>query len=191
VGLAVWGTATGRPVLAWLGVPAGIAVGAACGWLLGGYATRRLSDRGPELLALLRHGRPETTSTVTGLPPMPRWAAAVTVTFWIAGWIPLFPQGIVPAVFTVLGVDARAWFLALYLPGPWRWPVIVAMVLLGLGMLATAWWLPRRYTVQAAAPAAGGAPVAPTDPVAPADPPGSGVPGAPAGSVPAGRATGE
>jgi hypothetical protein len=51
------------------------------------------------------------------------------------GWIPLFPQGLVPLVMQLTGVPARSWFLALYLPQPLQWLTAVAMVALGLAML--------------------------------------------------------
>jgi hypothetical protein len=62
-----------------------------------------------------------------------RTLAAVLLT---VGWIPLFPQGLVPLVMQVTGVPARSWFLALYLPQPLQWLTAVAMVVLGLALLA-------------------------------------------------------
>ncbi len=50
-------------------------------------------------------------------------------------WLPLFPQGLVPAVMKLTETPTRSWFLALYLPGPYQWPVIAAMLALGLAML--------------------------------------------------------
>ena len=55
--------------------------------------------------------------------------------FLTVGWIPLFPQGLVPLVMQLTGVPARSWFLALYLPQPLQWLTAVAMVALGLAML--------------------------------------------------------
>lgn len=37
-------------------------------------------------------------------------------------------------IFKISGVDAKAWFLALYLPAPWQWPLIAAMILVGLAV---------------------------------------------------------
>ena len=56
--------------------------------------------------------------------------------FLTVGWIPLFPQGIVPLVMQLTGVPSRSWFLALYLPQPLQWLTAVAMVALGLALLA-------------------------------------------------------
>ncbi|GII80404.1 hypothetical protein Sru01_53860 [Sphaerisporangium rufum] len=53
-------------------------------------------------------------------------------------WLPLFPQGLVPIVLKIAGVDERSWFLALYLPEPWQWPTLLGMIALGAGMLAFA-----------------------------------------------------
>jgi hypothetical protein len=49
--------------------------------------------------------------------------------------IPLFPQGLVPAVIKLTDGSTRSWFLALYLPDAYQWPVIIGMIALGLGML--------------------------------------------------------
>lgn len=50
-------------------------------------------------------------------------------------WIPLFPQGVVPAIMKLSEAPTRSWFLALYVPDALQWPVIAAMVVLGLAML--------------------------------------------------------
>ncbi len=42
----------------------------------------------------------------------------------------------VPAIFKLNDVDAKAWFLALYVAPGFQWLVIVGMALLGLGMYA-------------------------------------------------------
>ena len=49
--------------------------------------------------------------------------------------IPLFPQGLVPAVMKLTEAPTRSWFLALYLPDAYQWPLIAAMLALGLAML--------------------------------------------------------
>ena len=51
--------------------------------------------------------------------------------------IPLFPQGLVPAVMKLTETPTRSWFLALYLPDAYQWPMIIAMIALGLAMLRT------------------------------------------------------
>lgn len=147
-GLALAGTLLESAPLARAGVPVGLATGAVCAHLLGRVAIDRLTARGPELLSVLRHGRPALARfwTAAGSPPdMPRWATTLTAVFWIAGWIPLFPQGIVAAVLLLVEPSTRSWFLALHLDGAWQWATILAMITLGLAMLLTAWLLPRRY----------------------------------------------
>ena len=51
VGVVLAGELLDQPVLQWLGVPVGIALGVLFFWWWGGIAVRRLSTRGPELLA--------------------------------------------------------------------------------------------------------------------------------------------
>jgi ABC-2 type transport system permease protein len=50
VALVVVGQVAGAPVVSWLGVPAGLGVGALVFWWWGAIAARRLAARGPELL---------------------------------------------------------------------------------------------------------------------------------------------
>ncbi|SFJ50040.1 Putative sensor [Streptosporangium canum] len=83
--------------------------------------------------------------------PMPRWKAVVVGLGWSLGWLPLFPQGLVPMVVKIVGGEESSWCLALYLPEPWQWPMIVFNILLGLGMYSVALALPiahsRRHSV--------------------------------------------
>jgi hypothetical protein len=60
------------------------------------------------------------------------------VTCWWLCWLPLFAQGVAPLIMKVAGTPARSWFLALYLPNPYQWPMIAAMIAAGLTMLTTA-----------------------------------------------------
>jgi ABC-2 type transport system permease protein len=116
-------------------------------WLLGGIAARRLRERGPEMLALMRSGTVPAKGVKPGgwqLPPMPRGTVVLVYLCWSLFWLPLFPQGIVPLVFKLIGTSARSWFLALYLPPVWQWPVIIGMIALGLVMIATALAIQRR-----------------------------------------------
>jgi hypothetical protein len=59
-------------------------------------------------------------------------------TCWSLCWLPLFAQGIAPLIMKLAGTPVRSWFLALYLPSPYQWPMITAMITIGLIMLATA-----------------------------------------------------
>ncbi|WP_410641663.1 hypothetical protein [Amycolatopsis sp. lyj-346] len=155
------GSDTGSPALSWLGVPAGIASGALAAWLFGRIAHRRLESHGPDLLHLMRSGH---RSTVRGVTPLgagvagepdreaspedlgPVWPAVVAVTCLIVCWVPIFPQGLIPAFLKLSDDDApHSWFLALYLPEAWQWPVIALMIVVGVAILSVAFYLGRKY----------------------------------------------
>ena len=40
----------------------------------------------------------------------------------------LFPQGIVPLIFLIIGARVKSWFLALYLPHAWSWATAAVMI---------------------------------------------------------------
>ncbi|MFF5205175.1 sensor histidine kinase [Streptosporangium sp. NPDC000396] len=88
---------------------------------------------------------------------MPRWKHAVVAFGWGLGWLPLFPQGLVVMVLKIIDFEERSWFLALYLPEPWQWPLIVFNILLGLTMYGVAMAIPavhaRRHLMARAASA--------------------------------------
>jgi ABC-2 type transport system permease protein len=120
----------------WWGVPIGVLSGVLAWWYFGRLAARRLDRRGPELLTLLRHGRSVIGEIKrSNLETLPRWRRT-TAGFCLGfGAIPLFPQAVVPAIFLLTGnQDTKSWFLALYVPAPWPWVVIVAMAALGVSM---------------------------------------------------------
>ncbi|MFG3442876.1 sensor histidine kinase [Nonomuraea sp. NPDC047897] len=79
-------------------------------------------------------------------PRMPRRKAALVVFLWLTAWCPLFPQGLVAAIFKIIDFRHRSWFLALYLPGPWQWPVILFMIALGIAMYVLAITIPAAHT---------------------------------------------
>ncbi|MGW6497868.1 sensor histidine kinase [Nonomuraea angiospora] len=79
------------------------------------------------------------------LPKLPRWKAAIVVLLWATAWCPTFPQGIVAGVMKTFGIGEKSWFLALHLPGPWQWPVILGMITLGLCMHILAIWIPSSH----------------------------------------------
>lgn len=123
----------------WWGVPVGLATAVLAWWWFGNLAATRLDARGPELLTLLRHGRTTSdqaspTSLNAKMELLPKWQRYLTFFCLGFGAIPLFPQAVVPAIFKLTDNPAKVWFVALYAPGPWQWPIIAAMALLGLGM---------------------------------------------------------
>ncbi|MFI7690511.1 sensor histidine kinase [Nonomuraea sp. NPDC049655] len=90
---------------------------------------------GPTTVTLdIPHVLPEQADQAK-LPP--RKAATIAVLYGTA-WCPIFPQGLVTAVFKAFHIDERSWFLALYLPEPLQWPVIVANIALGTLMYIAA-----------------------------------------------------
>lgn len=62
--------------------------------------------------------------------------------------IPLLPQGLVAAIMKLTGTPARSWFLALHLPAAYQWPLIAAMIALGLAMLGAGITLARPSPVR-------------------------------------------
>ncbi|GAA1615756.1 hypothetical protein GCM10009733_010070 [Nonomuraea maheshkhaliensis] len=76
---------------------------------------------------------------------LPRWKTITLVVLWATAWCPTFPQGIVAGAFKAFGIDEKAWFLALHLPEPWQWPVIIAMTLIGLLMHVMAIRIPATH----------------------------------------------
>ncbi|WP_189246926.1 sensor histidine kinase [Streptosporangium pseudovulgare] len=91
--------------------------------------------------------------------PLRGWRRVAVALGWGLGWLPLFPQGLVAMSFKIFGSDERSWFLALYLPGPLQWPMIVFNVLLGLAMYGAAMAITsahsHRRLIERAGPALG------------------------------------
>jgi ABC-2 type transport system permease protein len=143
------GTTRGSAALQWAGVPVGIASGVLCAWLLGEIARRQLAARGPDLLHLMRTGTvSQAKPTTPEARPLPRGKAFIVTLCWSIFWLPLFPQGLVPLVFKLVGIPVRSWFLALYLPAPFQWPTIFAMIALGLAIVYVAVTIQRQHDQQ-------------------------------------------
>jgi histidine kinase/DNA gyrase B/HSP90-like ATPase len=88
------------------------------------------------------------------LPRLPRWKTAVVIILWGTAWCPTFPQGIVAAIFKIVGSEEKTWFLALYMPEAWQWPTIFGMITLGVIMYVMAIRIPavhnrERFMAQA------------------------------------------
>jgi hypothetical protein len=117
--------------------------------LLRWYPAEWRARYGDEMAALLhdtlaeRRGGPRLTLNVAkeGLaarltPPGRREALAGACLALC--WLPLVPQGLVPAVMKLTETPpTRSWFVALYMPDAYQWPLIAVMVALGLAMLRT------------------------------------------------------
>ena len=135
------GELTGRPALRWAALAVGVITGMLSYALLGRAAQPSLIRRGPELLSVLRTGteQPATPANKPSLiTSMPRYRRRLLWCSLFTGCIALFPQALVPLLIKLSGGHARVWFLALYLPGAWQWPVITLMFLLGLASLGLA-----------------------------------------------------
>ncbi|GGL01168.1 histidine kinase [Sphaerisporangium melleum] len=65
---------------------------------------------------------------------VPRWKYRLLALLLGLCWLPMFPQGLVAMALKIFQVDERSWFLALYLPEPFQWPMMGTMVLLGSAM---------------------------------------------------------
>ncbi|MCF6467736.1 hypothetical protein FAF44_04835 [Nonomuraea sp. MG754425] len=127
----------------WAGIATGVLTGALCAWGFGRIAYRRLENHGIDLLNLMKHGpAPQPDKPTTADLPIPH-RIGVTISYLIA-WLPLFPQGVVPMVMKIIGIDDRGWFLALHLPPVWQWPTVIFMIALGLLMYGYAILLPMR-----------------------------------------------
>lgn len=147
-GLLALTVTTGQTTLAWGAVAVGVISGAACTWGFGWLAHRRLRERGPELLYRMRVGpSPATASGGTSDDPTSALPVVQQMLLWsyvTLGMIAVVPQAIVPAVIKVTAQDTRSWFLALHVPSPWQWPVIVGMTAAGSGLLLAALALYRK-----------------------------------------------
>ncbi|MFG1946226.1 hypothetical protein [Nonomuraea sp. NPDC048826] len=127
----------------WAGVATGVLTGALAAWGFGRIAYRRLENHGIDLLNLMKHGpAPQADKPTTADLPI-QHRIGVTIAYTIA-WLPLFPQGLVPMVMKILGVEDRGWFLALHLPPIWQWPTVIFMIALGLLMYGYAILIPMR-----------------------------------------------
>ncbi|WP_436531900.1 hypothetical protein [Actinoplanes sp. HUAS TT8] len=119
--------------LTWAGVPVGVATGVLVAYRLGALAARRLATHGPDLLHTMRTGRAVPAARAT-----PQKGSSVEGLLWGLGSILLLPQGLIPLIFILRGVEARSWFLAMYLPAAYGIPVAVVSALGGLYLYARA-----------------------------------------------------
>jgi hypothetical protein len=148
--LVLLGTARHQPVLRSGGVLAGIATGVLLYWWGGSVASRRLADRGAELMDLLRVG-PQAAAGAKPVPKpevrLPPMAAAARGVLLTAGILCIAPQGVVPIAFNLFGVDpqVKVWFAARYLPQQWQVPAAIGFIALGLLLAWGAVSITRRY----------------------------------------------
>ncbi|MFI6733990.1 hypothetical protein ACIBI9_13755 [Nonomuraea sp. NPDC050451] len=134
----------------WAGIATGVLTGALSAWGLGKIAYRRLENHGIDLLNLMKHGpAPQADKPTTADLPI-QHRIGVTISYTIA-WLPLFPQGLVPMIMKIFGIENPVWFLALHLPPIWQWPTIIFMIALGLLMYGYAILIPMRLSSSSSA----------------------------------------
>ncbi|GAA5771996.1 hypothetical protein Aros01_08539 [Streptosporangium roseum] len=134
----------------WAGIVTGVLTGVLSAWGLGKIAYRRLESHGIDLLNLMKHGpAPQADKPTTADLPI-QHRIGVTISYLIA-WLPLFPQGLVPMVMKIVGIEDRGWFLALHLPPIWQWPTVIFMIALGLLMYGYAILIPMRLSSSSSA----------------------------------------
>lgn len=137
VTLVLLGSLRDQPALQAAGVLVGTATGVLLYWEGGRIAARRLADRGAELMDLLNLGPPAPTRGTRPVEPEvqpPRWKSATVGTLWTAGVLCVVPQGLVPIVFNLLGVDqqVKVWFVARYLPQGLQVPAALGFIAVGV-----------------------------------------------------------
>ncbi|GII96144.1 hypothetical protein [Sinosporangium siamense] len=127
----------------WAGIATGVLTGALFAWGLGRIAYRRLGNHGIDLLNLMKHGPAPQAAEPAGADLPIQHRIGVTISYTVA-WLPLIPQGLVPMVMKIFGIEDRGWFLALHLPPVWQWPTIIFMIAVGLLMYGYAILIPMR-----------------------------------------------
>ena len=85
---------------------------------------------------------------------LPKWKQRAMGACFGLAWLPLFPQGLVAMFMKIFHSPDRSWFLALYLPGAFQWPVIIGMIALGCGMFGFAFHAARQAKVLESRPLA-------------------------------------
>lgn len=141
------GEQLGLPWLTWAGLPIGLVTGVLVARWLGSLAVNRLTTHGSGLLDTMRTGR----AAVAVRPRTSRRGGTIEGLTWGLGSILLLPQGLIPLIFILSGVEARSWFLAMYLPPVSGVPVAVVGILGGVALFARA--VMTRVDNRAAAPA--------------------------------------
>ncbi|MEV4134012.1 hypothetical protein AB0J72_17810 [Dactylosporangium sp. NPDC049742] len=129
----------------WAGVAVGLLTGAACFWLFGSLAERRLASHGPELLDTMRTGRKPVTQKTLRFDHLTNTQKAVAGWCFGLGAIPLVPQGILATIFVANDKLNHSWFLATYMPAGFQYAVAGTFIALGLAMYGTGLWLARPH----------------------------------------------
>lgn len=150
--VVVAGMLLDSPAVEWAGSAVGLCTGLLLPWLLGRIAYRRLIDRGPELLNVLRKGPPVKQVKSAGQeedgapgevvaadeeprPSVPGVGKAVLL--WCVGGFFVIIEGLIPliAVLAGAGFESRFWYVPVYFPKSLHLPVAVAFLVVGALMV--------------------------------------------------------
>ncbi|MEU4625086.1 hypothetical protein AB0G04_34570 [Actinoplanes sp. NPDC023801] len=131
LGVVFLGERLDMPWLTWAGLPVSLLIGVIAGWGLGRAAITRLVSDGSDMLHTLRSGRAAVKQTAAA-----KKGSTVEGLYWAFGAILLIPQGVIPLVFILTGVEVKSWFLAMYVPPRWGVPVAVVSILAGIYLFA-------------------------------------------------------
>ncbi len=125
------------PWLTWAGLPVSVLTGVLIGRGLGTLAIDRLTSHGSDLLHTMRTGRAAVVKTADGAEAAKK-GSTIEGLYWGLGSILLIPQGLIPLIFILTGVEVKSWFLAMYLPPVYGVPVAVLGILAGIYLYARA-----------------------------------------------------
>lgn len=152
------GTWLGSPLVQWLGVPVGVAIGVAFCWVLGRLTYQRLVSNGVDLFFQMRTGTQakfelpvfgrlggEHEAVADTLPPVPAGAAIGAWLLYVLGAVALVAQTGVASILNMAGAQARTWFVVLYLPADTRVAGLVGFAVLGVVAVVGGWLLTRKY----------------------------------------------
>jgi ABC-2 type transport system permease protein len=136
------GFRAGNATLEWLGVVAGIVLGAGYAWLFGRLAHRRLETAGPEILDLMRKGvRAEVKLSGEETDEEPEAEKkddlsggqnALVALFVLIGILLVIPQGLVSLALSLFGAPLPGWFFVDHVPAGLRVLTALGSIVLGL-----------------------------------------------------------
>ncbi|MGA3562415.1 hypothetical protein [Melissospora conviva] len=137
LGLVLLGERLDQPWLTWAGMPVSLLTGIVVGYWLGKAAISRLATGGPDMLHALRSGRTAIHQAVKAGEGVKTGSIAEGLC-WAFGSVLLIPQGLVPLVAILTGIEVRSWFLAMYVSPRYGIPIALVGILGGMYLYARA-----------------------------------------------------